>query len=236
MLYCKIADLIVSIPEAGEMARRCKEYLVSDIKNVDITIVEEKYRTHIWPRLDWNGVSYMESGIQFYTELLKYDGMMLHSSAVVYNEKAYLFSGPCGIGKSTHTRLWQQTFGSAAQVFNDDKPALRFLNGKWHAYGTPWCGKDGINQNMKVPLAGICFLKQADNNSIRQISQKEAISKIIAQTRHRFQDVENIDLMLQNVEYLVQSIPVFELHNKPEAAAVKMSYETMKCKAKEMNL
>lgn len=45
------------------------------------------------------------------------------------------------------------------QVFNDDKPALRRLDGRWYAYGTPWCGKDGINLNQKWPLGGICFLE-----------------------------------------------------------------------------
>ena len=66
-----------------------------------------------------------------------YNGLMLHASAAALGGRAYLFSGPCGRGKSTHTRLWQQTFGEAVQVFNDDKPALRRLDGRWYAYGTP---------------------------------------------------------------------------------------------------
>lgn len=53
-----------------------------------------------------------------------YNGLMLHASAAALGGRAYLFSGPCGRGKSTHTRLWQQTFGEAVQVFNDDKPVL----------------------------------------------------------------------------------------------------------------
>ena len=42
-----------------------------------------------------------------------YNGLMLHASAAALGGRACLFSGPCGRGKSTHTRLWQQTFGSA---------------------------------------------------------------------------------------------------------------------------
>ena len=33
----------------------------------------------------------------------------LHSASLLYLEKAWLFSGPSGMGKSTHTALWKKT-------------------------------------------------------------------------------------------------------------------------------
>ena len=235
-MICRIADLAVEVPEINGLDSRCTEYLSQITEIPDIIIDSEKYRPSVWPTLDKEGVAYMESGLQFYGKLLQYNGLMLHSSAVEMNGKAYLFSGPSGMGKSTHTKLWQQTFGSAAQVFNDDKPALRYIDGRWFAYGTPWCGKDGINQNKKVPLAGICFLKQSGANKIRQLNTMEAIQKIISQTRRKFREPAMIDLMLQNIEKLVKDIPVFELENRPEVEAAKLSYETMYQKAEEMGL
>ncbi|MBP3587965.1 MAG: hypothetical protein J6J51_02925, partial [Clostridia bacterium] len=159
--------------------------------------------------------------------LLRFNGLVLHASAVELHNRAYLFSGPCGMGKSTHTRLWQQTLGSAARVFNDDKPALRRMEDRWYAYGTPWCGKDGININMKVPLAGICFLKQSTENKIRRLSEKEAIAALLSQTLHRFRSTENLDLLLGHIDKLVREIPIFELENRPEPEAAILSYETM---------
>ena len=103
---------------------------------------------------------YVQSGSIFYSHLVKFGGMMLHASAVALDGEAYLFSGPSGMGKSTHTRLWKQCFPEA-EIFNDDKPALRELGGIWYAYGTPWCGKDGINKNMKVPLKPSAFCAEA---------------------------------------------------------------------------
>ena len=67
---------------------------------------------------------YLESGFQFYRKLMDYDGFMLHSSCVVVDGYAYLFSGPCGMGKSTHTQKYLNTFPDAV-IINDDKPALR---------------------------------------------------------------------------------------------------------------
>lgn len=232
----KIADLIIEIPEVGDLVSRCKEYLWNEDCGADIIIRTEQFHPENWPDLSEENMIYMESGFQFNGNLLLFDGMMIHSSAVELDGKAYLFSGPCGMGKSTHTKLWQQTFGERAQIINDDKPALRRIEGKWYAFGTPWCGKDGINQNKKVPLAGICFLKQASENKIRCLDSLEASQKIMSQTIHKFWNTEMLDIMLNHLELLVQEIPVFELENRPEKEAVNLSYETMRRKAEEKEL
>ena len=164
-----------------------------------------------------------------------YNGLMLHASAAALEGRAYLFSGPCGRGKSTHTRLWQQTFGEAVQVFNDDKPALRRLDGRWYAYGTPWCGKDGINLNQKWPLGGICFLEKAQENRIRRLPPAEALPLILAQTTYRLQP-HSMELLLASLDSLLREIPVFLLENRPEEAAALLSYDTMRRAAEEEGL
>ena len=235
-MLCKIADLLIEVPAAGGMASRCGDYLINEQVGADIIIRADLYKTEKYPNFDENGVAYMESGWQFLRQLIHFDGFYLHSSAVELDGKAYLFSGPCGMGKSTHARLWQQLHGDAAQVFNDDKPALRYLDGRWFAYGTPWCGKDGINQNKKVPLAGICFLRRGKENTIRRLDELEATARILSQTMRRFKDVERLDLLLSHVDKLVKEIPVYELYNKPELDAARLSYETMRQGAKEAGL
>jgi hypothetical protein len=177
----------------------------------------------------------MESAYQFCHQLLDFNGLYLHASAIEWEGRAYLFSGPSGMGKSTHTRLWQSIFPDA-QVFNDDKPALRLLDGQWFAYGTPWCGKDGININMKVPLGGICFLRRGEANTIRRLPIPEATAGIISQTVRRFQTVDRLDLLLKHVENLVTRIPVYELHCLPNSDAARLSYETMRQGAEEIGL
>lgn len=226
-MRCKIADLIVEVPEMGGMASRCRDYLTEDSASADIVIDASRYQLDRWTDVNTDNVCYMESGYLFYGHLLRFSGMLLHSSAVEYEGKAYLFSGPCGVGKSTHSRQWQQTFGDAAQVFNDDKPALRYLDGTWYAYGTPWCGKDGINQNKKVPLAGICFLKQAGENAIRKMTAQEAISHIYSQTMYILHKQENMERLLCQIDNLVRCVPVWELRNTPGAEAAKLACETM---------
>lgn len=208
------------------MASRCAAYRTETDEPAQIVIDETKYRPDGWKGLKPELLPYMESGGQFYAQLLKFDGLMLHASAVAMEGHAYLFSGPCGRGKSTHTRLWQSAFGEAASVFNDDKPALRRLSDGWYAYGTPWCGKDGINKNEKWPLAGICFLKKAERNRIRRLEAAEALPLLLGQTTYRLYP-EKMELLLGLVDRLLREVPVYELENLPTEDAARLSFETM---------
>lgn len=236
--FCNIAELITELPAARGLAPRCKDYICEKTANPDIRIKQKYFCYDYYEGYDAfaeEDINYLEAGWQFYYKLLKYGGLYIHSSAVELGGRAYLFSGPCGTGKSTHTRMWQKVFDGAS-VFNDDKPALRKLDGKWYAYGTPFCGKDHININTKVQLAGICFLKQADHNSIRRLSAPEAVKNIFTQTFYKFENPKCLEQMVRLVEDIVKTIPIFELENLPNEAAAQLSYTTMLNAAKEAKL
>ncbi len=236
-MLCKIADLIVEVPAEGGLDSRCGDYLYSGQEPAEIVIRPEFLHADGYPKgVSAELIAYLESGWYFAYKLLDHDGIFLHASAVALDGKAYLFSADSGTGKSTHTGLWQQVFGARAQIINDDKPALRCLDGVWYAYGTPWCGKDGINQNRKVPLAGICFLKRGSENRIRTLNSTEAIARMMPQTMHRFSKQESLVKMLTQMDKLLTVIPAFELECLPDEAAAKLSYETMSRKAEEMGL
>ena len=227
-MLCKIADLFVEVPEAGDMGFRCRDYITEENHAADIIIDESMYIPEKWEGLNEDGVCYMESCRHFYWELPRFSGLMLHAAAVEYEGRAYLFSGPSTVGKSTHSRLWQQLLGDGVQFINDDKPALRCIDGKWFAYGTPWCGKDGVNLNRKVPLAGICFLKQSLHNKIRRLSPKEAMIQVMFQSTKMIPDSGVVAQLLSLVDRLVRDIPIYELENTPTPEAARLSYETMR--------
>lgn len=235
-MRCKIADLIVDIPEAGGLAPRCRAYLTDIAKPADIVIRPEDYEESALYGFNEELCAYMESGLLFYMQLLQFGGLMFHASAVTYEGRAYLFSGPSGVGKSTHTSLWKQCFGEKAQIINDDKPALRCRDGRWYAYGTPWSGKSGINRNEKVPLGGICFLKRGTENRIRRLSAQEAVPLMYMQTNYPLKKKENMHRLLSAIEALVQQIPIYELENLPEPAAAQLSMETMQAGAEQAGL
>lgn len=153
--------------------------------------------------------------------------MMLHSSAVVIDEKAYLFSAPCGTGKSTHVSIWRNVFGdNNVRVLNDDKPALRLQNGVWYAYGTPWSGKTGQNLNIKAKLAGIAVLERSENNEIERLSKVKAVPFLLSQTAS-MNDTTAYLKQLELLDKLIADIPIWKLRCNMEPEAAIVAYEAM---------
>lgn len=231
-MLCKIADFYVEVPAVGDMEQRCAAYITQDQKEPDVVIREEDFEPQRWEGASYEMVCYMETARLFYYDILRLGAMMLHSAAVAYEGRAYLFSGPSTVGKSTHTRLWPAVLGEGVRFFNDDKPALRCIDGVWYAYGTPWCGKDGVNMNVKIPVAGICFLKQAKENKIRRLTEKEAAIYAFYQSTRKNPDPQKISDLLFVVDKLARQVPMYELENKPEPDAARLSYETMRAGSK----
>ena len=234
-MLLQVSDLFVEVPTEGGISPLLEEYKTEETETADIVVDPSFYRYERHIGLSDKSIAYIESGSQFHYWLLRFGGMMLHASAVELDGRAYLFSGPSGMGKSTHTRLWQREF-SEARIFNDDKPALRRIDGRWFAYGTPWSGKNHVNINMKASLAGICFLKRGGENSIRRLSAGAAVSRLIHQTMRVFNEEADLDLMLACVEQLATEIPIYELHALPNGEAAHLSHDTMMRGAEEAGL
>lgn len=227
-MLCRIAELLVEVPDVGDLPRRCEPYRAEEAGTPDIVIREADFTPERWPGCPYDLICYMESARLFYWELLRFDGMMLHASAVEYEGRGYLFSGPSTVGKSTHTGLWRQLLGEGVLTLNDDKPALRRIDGVWYAYGTPWCGKDGINLNRKAPLAGICFLKQSTEIKITRQSLRDAVIRIVHQSARLMPEKSQVAQMLTMADALARDIPVYELENTPTPDAARLSYETLR--------
>ena len=66
-------------------------------------------------------------------------------------------------------------------IINGDKPIIRKQNGVFYAYGTPWGGKEGLQKNCGVPLDCITFIDRAQMDSVRYVSEKDYLDRIISQ-------------------------------------------------------
>lgn len=228
--YYKIAGLTVKMDSFGRTVEQAKPYECEPCEAPDITIQTDwKPLKARQPHLSDEDCEYLETGGCFYRNLLKFDGLLIHASAVVVDGKAYLFSAPCGTGKSTHTKLWLKVFGDRAQILNDDKPALRLENGEWYAYGTPWSGKHDININMRVPLAGIAMIERADTNSIEPFTGAKAVFALLEQTA-RPNSAGARQMLLEILDRLMKQVPVWKLRCNMEESAVQVSYEAMRGK------
>lgn len=225
--YYKIAGLIIEMDTFGRTEEQANPYLTTEKEKADIVIASQASAwKNRFPNMDDNTAEYMGTGTDFYMKLLNFDGFQLHSSAVVVDGRAYLFTANPGTGKSTHTTLWLNMFGDRAFILNDDKPALRLIDGVWYAFGTPWSGKHDISVNTRVPVAGIAALERADTNSIEPFGGKDAILAILRQS-NRPKAMEYRVKLLELLDKLITQVPIWRLQCNMEPEAAVVSYEAM---------
>lgn len=154
-------------------------------------------------------------------KLLERDTLLLHGSTVAVDGQAYLFTAPCGTGKSTHTRFWRELFGDRAVMVNDDKVFLQLRpDGVW-AYGSPWTGKHGIGSNISMPLKGICFLQRGTENQIQKAMPEKWQSELIHQC---FMPEQRYFPLVWK---LAQMVPLWEMSCTKDPQAAAIAYEAM---------
>ena len=96
------------------------------------------------------------------------------------------------------------------------------------ACGSPRSAKRPASSMTTSPrFAGICFLKKAEHNRIRQLTPEEALPLLLGQTTYRLRP-ENMNLLLTHMDQLLREVPVYELENTPTESAARLSYETMR--------
>lgn len=151
----------------------------------------------------------------------------VHSSAIVCNGRAVLFLGESGTGKSTHTRLWRENIDGAV-LLNDDSPFIGFVDGRATAFGAPWSGKTPCYKQEHYPIAAIVRLSQAPHNAIRPLRSVHAIGALLPSLTPAFgYDDELQDRMLATLSKIISQVPVYHLECLPDAAAARLSYDTV---------
>lgn len=225
--FYRVAGITFQMDVSGMTAERAEKYRIEEQEEpmVEVTSAWETYRER-YPNLSDDEGHYLSTGNSFYRQLLYYNGLMLHSSAVVVDDVAYLFTADSGTGKSTHTNLWLKQFGTRAYILNDDKPALRCEEGVWYAYGTPWSGKHDISEDRRVPLGGIALLKRGETNEIKPAKGIYAIHKMFKQVNHP-KGKEYREKLLELLDRLMTDVPIWDLQCNMEPEAAIVAYEAM---------
>lgn len=148
----------------------------------------------------------------------------LHSASLLYKDKAWLFSGHSGMGKSTHTNLWKELYDIS--LLNGDLNLLAMENGKPVVHGIPWCGTSGIRTSHTYPLGGIVLLNRAPTDRVEEISNDK---KQLLVTQRLISPSWTPELFQRNLnltEKLTKDILICKLHctKNPSAAEIMKKY------------
>ena len=165
--------------------------------------------------------------IAYGVAVVPFSTVAIHTSVIQYRGKAVLFLGESGTGKSTHTRLWRENIEGAV-LLNDDSPILRLIDGKPWVFGSPWSGKTPCYKNESYPLAACVRLSQAPKNRIRKLSVTQGYGALHPSCPPCFAYDDALYDPISNVlSSLLSTVPVYHLACLPDAAAARLSCETI---------
>ena len=151
--------------------------------------------------------------------LLERGILVLHSSYIIHEGKAVLFSGPCGCGKSTQASLWEQN--RQAEIINGDRSLVYCRDGKVYAGGHFHCGTSGIRKNKSAELKAIVMLSQGLENEVSFPKGIESFQKILSQCAYDVENREEIEMVTQLVAQLVQNARILKLSCRKDHSAVE---------------
>ena len=165
--------------------------------------------------------------MMFGVVLARYNAIAIHSSVIEADNRAILFLGESGTGKSTHTRLWRENI-EGAKLLNDDSPIVRIVGDEVRVYGSPWSGKTPCYKALSYPVAGFCRLSQAPENRITRLKGIAAIGALLPSAPPQFaHDGYLQDAILTTIGCTLMSVPVYHLACLPNAEAAELSHKTI---------
>lgn len=161
----------------------------------------------------------------YYTHAVQRHMIYLHSSLIDFKGRGLMFLGPSGIGKTTQAELWNQD--KEALIINGDRVFVQETSEAFLGWGTPWHGSSPYCENTNVPVHAMIVLKQAPENSIRELTGFEKVTAVSNSVFYPRWLENGMELCLETLDHLLTKIPVYELSCRPDEDAVKLTEETV---------
>lgn len=145
---------------------------------------------------------------------LKSDAVMMHASCAFDGEKARIFTGFSGAGKSTMSKIWS---GAGNLIINDDRLIVRKQDDSFYVYNTPMYYRDIPK---KAKLNSIFLISHSPENKIKKLDGASAITKVMAFSIQNNFDRQFIQDRLNLFSQLCSKVAVYELGFVPDQQVV----------------
>ena len=141
-------------------------------------------------------------------------GLLLHAASAIRNEKAFLFAGVSGAGKTTISRLAPPD----VTLLTDEISYVRKLGDRYIAFGTPFTGELAkLGENVSAPIAALYLLAQGPGNLIEPVGAGEAARCLLTNTLFFAQDPTLVQAIFHSSFEFVSRVPVRRLTFLPDA-------------------
>jgi len=146
-------------------------------------------------------------------------GVELHGCGIIDRDgRGQLFVGQSGAGKTTTARVWLSE--GDYEIVSDDRVIVRFVEGEWRMYGTPWHGEAELCAALSAPLAAIHLLVQAPRTELVALPPAQAAASLFGCTFPPFYDAPAVAFTLECLDRIVHEIPVRTLRFVPDRSVI----------------
>jgi len=146
-------------------------------------------------------------------------GFLLHSASAIRNEKAFLFAGVSGAGKTTISRLAPPD----ATLLTDEISYVRKQGDGYVAFGTPFTGELAkLGENASAPVAALYLLAQGPENRIEPVKVADAGRGVLANMLFFAEDPAMVQKAFKAACDFVDRVPVYQLTFMPDARVWEM--------------
>lgn len=204
------------------MDNKCK-FIMRKERDVMALAEDWKYAV-ILPLQDWSHLSTFTCQL-FYTHAVQRHIIYLHSSLIDWKGRGLMFLGPSGIGKTTQAEVWNQY--RDALIINGDVVFVQETENAFLGWGTPWHGSSPYCENASVPVEALIVLKQAPENSLRELTGFEKVTAVSESVFYPRWLEGGMELCLETLDHLLTALPVYELSCRPDEAAVELVEKTV---------
>jgi hypothetical protein len=105
-------------------------------------------------------------------------------------------------------------------VLSDDRIILRFVDGKFWMYGTPWHGEAELAASARTELTNIFVLGRGTTNELVPLTQPDAVSSLFARSFVPFYHPAGLSYTLALLEQIAEAVPCWDLRFVPDAEVV----------------
>jgi hypothetical protein len=146
-------------------------------------------------------------------------GVELHGCGIIDRDgRGQLFVGQSGAGKTTTARVWLAD--GDYEIVSDDRVIVRYVEGEWRMFGTPWHGEAELSSPLSAPLGAIHLLVQASHTELVTLPPARAAAALFGCTFPPFYDADAVAFTLECLDRIVRDLPVRALRFLPDRSVI----------------
>lgn len=141
--------------------------------------------------------------------LAKTGDLILHAGGIDDEGAGYAFAGPAGAGKST--LVGELASCPSVTVLGEDQVMLRYQEGCFWIYGTPWHLDPAMCSPRGVPLRKLFFLDRANSHGVQPCGPRAGIERLLQNALIPYYNRVGVERILDGLPRLAEQVPLYTL-------------------------